>query len=598
MTATNDGIIHLRGKIEGGKLVALLDHQGQELGGPVTSKLNEVTGVIEIPGDIYRPGGECCFVMPMQQASGSGNPIDVSGAMAQCLILPEYTDAAAWANRGYFTSGATLGYSIAMPNKHFRWNMDTDSVIFSAVINKSAPVGNEGILGCCNTTTRYGFYVQARGAGGKVRVFINTSSGYVAGLSDSSAVFCDGTDHTLTVMIHGPSKSVFLFCDGVICDQWLGCYVGGNDVTANFAFGGTQDTGTAYTPVACKFKGVHMYRYRDGGLPINAAEIARYIHQNPFVAVPSVMVGARKAPVWTLALCGQSNEKGSGSFASRVGRLGAPIGDGIAPQGTSGVGSMWPRVAEQLGNSGIWLNVFNTARGSSSIVNHWAGRIVAWSAGARMAYGQYTVADGKVYRVTVASGGQTNGTTGGSAPVWPTSGTVVDGQLTWTYLRAATGADTIGKVMKEGDDLFDPNGWVAYMVSQSATVPTAAKRLIYIAQGQEDATRGSTRAEYLSALKAVTDYCITRGYEVRIGLSFYADTLDAQYTGQLIPAINDALSYYAGNPLVKAGVDMRTTFGVLPVSPPRGTLGLKADGLHVTDETIAAAAALIAPTLM
>jgi len=50
MTATNDGIIHLRGKIEGGKLVALLDHQGQELGGPVTSKLNEVTGRIKITG--------------------------------------------------------------------------------------------------------------------------------------------------------------------------------------------------------------------------------------------------------------------------------------------------------------------------------------------------------------------------------------------------------------------------------------------------------------------------------------------------------------------------------------------------------------------
>lgn len=48
MTATNDGIIHLRGRIEGGKLVALLDHQGQELGGPVTSKQNEVTGGVEI----------------------------------------------------------------------------------------------------------------------------------------------------------------------------------------------------------------------------------------------------------------------------------------------------------------------------------------------------------------------------------------------------------------------------------------------------------------------------------------------------------------------------------------------------------------------
>lgn len=50
MTATNDGIIHLKGRIRDGKLVALLDHEGKELGAPVTSIENEFTGVIRIPG--------------------------------------------------------------------------------------------------------------------------------------------------------------------------------------------------------------------------------------------------------------------------------------------------------------------------------------------------------------------------------------------------------------------------------------------------------------------------------------------------------------------------------------------------------------------
>lgn len=43
MTATNDGIIHLKGRIRDGKLVALLDHEGKELGAPVTA-LESVTG--------------------------------------------------------------------------------------------------------------------------------------------------------------------------------------------------------------------------------------------------------------------------------------------------------------------------------------------------------------------------------------------------------------------------------------------------------------------------------------------------------------------------------------------------------------------------
>lgn len=51
MTATNDGIIHLKGRIRDGKLVALLDHEGKELGAPVTA-LESVTGRIEMSGGL------------------------------------------------------------------------------------------------------------------------------------------------------------------------------------------------------------------------------------------------------------------------------------------------------------------------------------------------------------------------------------------------------------------------------------------------------------------------------------------------------------------------------------------------------------------
>lgn len=53
MTATNDGIIHLKGRIRDGKLVALLDHEGKELGAPVTSIENEFTG-----GVVFSAAGE------------------------------------------------------------------------------------------------------------------------------------------------------------------------------------------------------------------------------------------------------------------------------------------------------------------------------------------------------------------------------------------------------------------------------------------------------------------------------------------------------------------------------------------------------------
>lgn len=42
-----DGIVPLQGVVRNGVLAAILDHEGNELGAPVTSKHNEVTGVID-----------------------------------------------------------------------------------------------------------------------------------------------------------------------------------------------------------------------------------------------------------------------------------------------------------------------------------------------------------------------------------------------------------------------------------------------------------------------------------------------------------------------------------------------------------------------
>ncbi|WP_180131879.1 hypothetical protein [Rhodoferax sp. BLA1] len=45
--ATSDGIVNLRGVIRGNKLVSILDHEGKDLGAPVTAK-ESLTGAIEI----------------------------------------------------------------------------------------------------------------------------------------------------------------------------------------------------------------------------------------------------------------------------------------------------------------------------------------------------------------------------------------------------------------------------------------------------------------------------------------------------------------------------------------------------------------------
>lgn len=55
-----------------------------------------------------------------------------------------------------------------------------------------------------------------------------------------------------------------------------------------------------------------------------------------------------------------------------------------------------------------------------------------WSATTAYALGQHVIGDGQLYVCTTA------GTSGTAAPTWPSSGTVVDGTVTWTYVSSAT----------------------------------------------------------------------------------------------------------------------------------------------------------------
>jgi len=71
-----------------------------------------------------------------------------------------------------------------------------------------------------------------------------------------------------------------------------------------------------------------------------------------------------------------------------------------------------------------------------------------WVASAAYLVGTAVYMNGHVYECTVA------GTSSGSAPAWPASGTVTDGGVTWT--EAGTGDVLLGTLT-----LFDPAGTVA-----------------------------------------------------------------------------------------------------------------------------------------
>lgn len=530
-----------------------------------------------------------------------GHPINVANGRQGMLLRDELDSSVAWANPGYLTVGSGSGevgrYPVLL-NREFSFDIGSDSVVFATVVRRPAPTVNNNIAGCANTTSRYGFYLQERTGTNKLRPYITTDAGNFPGMPDSRAVVCDNADHSVLLAIDGPTKSVYLFIDGVLDTAAQTFYSGGGAVSSNLALGALQDTGTPATPVGGRFGGTQVMVFRGKGLPLNLAEIAAKFHAEPGRALDQQEVDDAGYSRIALAVAGQSNEQGSGSRVTTVGRVGAPLTDPVAPFGQSSAMSMWPGLSEQLGQSRRWLIMHNTARGSSSLANHWLGRIVAWGGSQRTAFGQYLLASGRIYKATTVPT-STNGVTGATEPTWPTSGTVVDGQVTWTFVRNATVADTVGKIMSSSDDLYDPNGYVANITTRLQRLPLAvAERRVYLAFGQEDSTRNTSRSDYATAVINFTQHMTSLGFTVHLGMSFFGSGIDTQYTENLIPGLEDAIAVLSGDALVRRGVNMRTEFGALTVSPPLGSYGLKADGLHVTDETYAAAIPMIAQALL
>lgn len=224
------------------------------------------------------------FFIPGQQFIGSGDANDRSGNSANAARLASLTDAAAWANPGYITTGAGANFGAAVALAKVGFDLGSQSIIVSARIKKAAPVGNENIFGCGDSASAQGFYISMRAAAGgvsKVRPVINTSGGVVAGLADSTATFGEAaaTDHVLTLAIDGITKNIYLYCDGSLSNTYAAAFSGGTTLSAAFGFGSQQGNAGAVS-VACQFSGMHLL-VMDGPLPTNHGLIAQRLAAQP-----------------------------------------------------------------------------------------------------------------------------------------------------------------------------------------------------------------------------------------------------------------------------------------------------------------------------
>lgn len=555
------------------------------------------------------------FFLPGKQFVGSGMAADHSSAGNPAMPVLGFTDGASgpWANKGYITtnnnaaptSASVQNAHMVVPTAQMQFDLVGDSMILSMLVNKPATTigaGNDYIFGNYDNTPGKGLRIYAPGsAPGAIGILLHYGAGstFVATTTAQVTPF-DGTDHVVTFAIDGVARQIFIFVDGALmAASKANAYpANGSTLSAqDFAIGAANGAVNGFSNYV-KTNGVHMLVFPGSGLPLNVGSIARRLAANSqsVITDSEILMSTKRVAI---AVLGQSNEYGGGNtFPTSTQGTGYPYLDAAVSQ----VATMWPHLSELLGRSNICAYIQNTANGSTSLPRHWVGQIVTagWVASTQYAQGDYLVANGSLFKATAMASGVT-GNSGSSQPTWPGSGSVTDNNITWTFQRAATGADVPGKIFTSADAEFDPNGYIkvlsrtslAGIVPALDAFPNSIEKWVLVSLGQTDASFNTPQADYYQAYVNATDYFLSKGYKVAAGFTCYDAVAGAEavYQSNLLPALAQVITHYTGNSNVIAGANLRTVLGILTAGTNyRSAAGLNSDNLHMNNTAMLRAA--------
>jgi hypothetical protein len=515
--------------------------------------------------------------MAAAQVDLTKGPIDLTGNGNTMVLGAALPAATCWANAGYATTAATntVNGHLATPNQP---NFATDLIVFSFVINMATPAGLVFIAGGCDyNAAQTGLMLSAANPAGAFRAYLAgngtlTGGGGLPILPGTNPIIADGTDHKVFGIWEPKMRALYIWVDGVLCVSIQNALAPFASVAAGawtqpWAIG-THKIGT---PVQLmKVKNVSFGVKADGILPSNLNAVATAYAATP-QDVFALMTNARRRV--RVPVIGQSNQHGFGGTAGGVNAgAGVPVADPMYPNGVAGKRSLWTTFVQTLGASGYAADILNTAVGSTSLMESWAGRVRDYAPGSiTVKLGSFVAQGGRIYKASAASH---NVSTGVTAPVL-TNG-LVDGAITWVDVGSDTG---FRGVAAPGSKYWDPNSLVAACIATFAQ-PYDGLTMPHIAAGETDAELQPTRAEYRSALVNIAGALIAAGANgVMLGHTFGTAARVTAFDTLLLPALADTV---ATGGKIFAGGNLYKAFGVLPANPASG-IGFIADGLHGND---------------
>lgn len=259
-----------------------------EYGGGLAVTATEQAGVVQL-----QVGGVKSFIgtafnrwcIPGKDTSGTLFK-DVSGRGNDATINASNTTPFAVDGRMSTVAHASAG-GISVPAAAGAMDLRTDSCIMSVSMLRANPAANETVIswGADLSSSGFpGFYFSHR-VSGFGRVVASRGDTSIGAGADSTIAFSNagGTrDTSIVIAYDAPTRSFYLYRDGVLAVASVGLMAGAGEFTAfSVAAGpriGGQATGTTY---AGSWRGWQGYVFSGRGLPLNIGRISALLAESP-----------------------------------------------------------------------------------------------------------------------------------------------------------------------------------------------------------------------------------------------------------------------------------------------------------------------------